>query len=211
VKDEESSKGWRLRRLVTKRPMLTLLFCGVFLATAFMAAPRIKSAITSTLWWHVHKRPECAGTELNLSQGSLAATPPSLLATQITSGFDTPTSIASLPNGDILITEKAGLLKIYSPESDSQRNVADLSSIVNSSGDNGFVNVVLHPNYGIGGEDRIYLFYNQQPDRSIVIASAHLTSDQTLSLDDLFCYKSSHMPTSFILAVQCSSFLMANF
>jgi len=191
--------------------MLTLLFCGVFLATAFMAAPRIKSAITSTLWWHVHKRPECAGTELNLSQGSLAATPPSLLATQITSGFDTPTSIASLPNGDILITEKAGLLKIYSPESDSQRNVADLSSIVNSSGDNGFVNVVLHPNYGIGGEDRIYLFYNQQPDRSIVIASAHLTSDQTLSLDDLFCYKSSHMPTSFILAVQCSSFLMANF
>lgn len=185
MQHSDGSRGWRLRRLVTKRPRLTLLFCGVFLAAAFIAAPRIKSVITSTFWWHVHKRPECAGSDLNIAQGAITATPPTILMKKMATDFDSPTSLASMPNGDILISEKAGLLKIYNPDSDSQRNVTDLTSIVNTSGDNGLINIVMHPDYGTAGEDRIYLFYNQQPDISIVVASAHLTADLTFTPSEL--------------------------
>jgi hypothetical protein len=90
-----------------------------------------------------------------------------------------------MPNGNLLITEKSGVLTMLDLLSGKTRRVADLTSLVKSSDDNGLLTVVLHPRFGVGEEDRIYLFYNRQPDLSIVVASAHLTADAKILPRDL--------------------------
>ena len=175
----------RLRRQVTKRPALTLFMVGALLLSALAVAPTIKTAITSTGWWRVQKHPECAGFEETLPEASTTVPPPSLIATEVVSDFATPTSIAALPTGELLVAEKAGLLKLFDPNSYAQTIVADLTAIVNSEADNGLIDIALHPEFGSEGESRLYLFYTQNSERPVVISSVQLRPEFTFSAADL--------------------------
>jgi glucose/arabinose dehydrogenase len=188
--------GHNLRRARPKRFWLFLL-TAIAVSTSgavFVAAPKI----TSSWWWRTHvTHPECAGADATVSRSVLALDPPQLLATGVATGLQTPTSLAAMPNGNLLITEKPGVLTILNLVDGSRATVADLKSIVKSSDDNGLISVVVHPNYGVDGEERIFLFYNELPDSSIVVASAKLNSSQRILPDDLTTLqKFPHVSTS---------------
>lgn len=162
--------------LVTRHPLAALILAAISLGTTFLVAREAKSAIKTSLFF-VARAIECAGAEGTLPTQEPTTSPPVLAATKISAEFRRPVSVDALPNGDLLISEKPGYLKVMDPASGAIRVVADLTSIVGDSVDNGLYSVVVHPNYGVGDENRVFLFYNQEPDLSTVIASAPLDTD----------------------------------
>lgn len=75
-------------------------------------------------------------------------------------GFELPTSAATLPTGGVLVTEKAGVVKLVEPGEDGwslPREVLDLRSVVHDAGDAGLVGIAADPGFADNG--RIYLSY----------------------------------------------------
>lgn len=64
--------------------------------------------------------------------------------------FDEPWAMAFLPDGRLLVTEKAGALKLYAPSSGALADVAGVPEVVHR-GQGGFGDVVLGPGFGEDG------------------------------------------------------------
>lgn len=75
-------------------------------------------------------------------------------------GFELPTSAATLPTGGVLVTEKAGVVKVVEPGEDGwslPREVLDLRPEVHDGGDAGLIGIAVDPGFADNGW--VYLSY----------------------------------------------------
>ena len=82
--------------------------------------------------------------------------------------FNEPWAMAFLPDGRLLVTERRGALKLYSFETKQSADVAGVPG-VEYSGQGGFGDVVLHPEFAMNG--LVYLSYAEAGERSMAGAA----------------------------------------
>ena len=75
----------------------------------------------------------------------------------VATGLTFPTGIAELPDGRILVTEKAGVIKVIKNGQLLSTPFVDLSANVNNFWDRGLTGIAVDPNFGTN--HHIYLFY----------------------------------------------------
>ena len=87
--------------------------------------------------------------------------------------FDDPWALTFLPDGRLLVTEKAGALKIVNVDDGTMAEVAGVPEVA-YAGQGGFGDVVLHPEFA--DNSLIYLSYSEPPGQAAV-ARARLALD----------------------------------
>ncbi|MDH5859086.1 PQQ-dependent sugar dehydrogenase [Lampropedia aestuarii] len=90
--------------------------------------------------------------------------------------FAQPWAMAFLPDGKLLVTERAGALKLLDPKTGQSLNVTGLPEVV-YGGQGGLGDVVLHPQFA--NNQRIYISYAEAGERNTAgaaIAQATLVS-----------------------------------
>lgn len=91
--------------------------------------------------------------------------------------FDEPWAMAFLPDGRLLVSEKAGALKLYDPEADAVGEIEGVPE-VEYGGQGGFGDVVLHPEFT--SNDLVYVSYAEPGsggDAGAAVARARLALD----------------------------------
>ena len=73
---------------------------------------------------------------------------------QVVADFESPWAMTFLPDGRMLITEKAGTLLVVSPDGQQRKRVDGIPAVA-SEGQGGLMDVVLHPRFG---ENRLVYF-----------------------------------------------------
>lgn len=100
--------------------------------------------------------------------------------------FAQPWAMAFLPDGKLLVTERAGALKLLDPKTGQSQNVTGLPE-VEYGGQGGLGDVVLHPQFA--NNQRIYISYAEAGERNTAgaaIAQASLvTGAEGAALKDL--------------------------
>lgn len=134
-------------------------------------------AQTASLWVGHHFRSGRCGNDQN-TVATLPAlgTPPTLTARVSLTGLESPVGLAALPDRQLLIAEKRGLLKIQKGGEVTAQLVGDVSSLVDSSLQNGLLGIALHPSFGVGGEDRVFVMFTRSGDGAVTLASLQLKS-----------------------------------
>lgn len=81
---------------------------------------------------------------------------------QLASGLHHPWAVAQLPDGRFLVSERRGKLALV-----ADGKVTYLGGLpeVSALGQGGLLDVVLHPQYGDGEHDWIYMTYSKPGDR----------------------------------------------
>jgi glucose/arabinose dehydrogenase len=95
------------------------------------------------------------GQDASLAQSS------AFTATEI-ARFDEPWSMAFLPDGRLLVTQKRGALKLYAPGTGNTGDVRGVPTVT-YGGQGGLGDVVVHPRFGDNG--LVYLSYAEGGDR----------------------------------------------
>ena len=117
---------------------------------------------------------------------------------EVASGLANPWSLAFLPNGDILVTERAGALRII------REGVLDPEPIagtpqVHTTILGGLLDVVLHPRFA--ENELVYLSYSKAMDEqhsTTAVARARLGRDRLTGLEEIFVASTrSTSPTNF--------------
>ncbi|WP_370563577.1 PQQ-dependent sugar dehydrogenase [Luteimonas salinilitoris] len=90
--------------------------------------------------------------------------------------FAEPWAMTFLPDGRLLVTEKAGTLKLYDPERDTRGDIGGVPEVA-YGGQGGFGDVVLHPRFADNGT--VYVSYAEAGDggAGAAVARATLTLD----------------------------------
>jgi len=134
-------------------------------------------AQTASLWvrHHFHSG-KCGNDQSTVAALPAVGTPPTLTARVSLTGLEAPVGLAALPDQKLLIAEKRGQLKVHKEGEASAKLVGDLSSFVDSSLQNGLLGIVLHPRFGVGGEDRAFVMFTRSGDGAVVVASLELKS-----------------------------------
>lgn len=96
--------------------------------------------------------------------------------TEVAAGLEKPTSIAGLPDGRLLITEKPGRIRVYDPRTGlSPTPVLDISDRVNDSeAERGLLGLALAPDYG--RTRNVYVTYTGLPDGAVTLSRVTLTT-----------------------------------
>lgn len=118
---------------------------------------------------------------------------------QLASGLSNPWGMAFLPNGDILITERAGQLRIIRDDSLDPNPITG-GPIVTTTILGGLLGVLLHPDFA--DNQILYLSYsksNEAGDRTATaLARARLDGQALIELEDIFIANNwSASPTNF--------------
>ena len=105
----------------------------------------------------------------------------------VAEGLDTPWSMAWLPNGDMLLTERPGRLRVIRDGTLDPNPVAGVPT-VHAESQGGLLDVVLHPDFA--SNQLIYLSYSKtgaQPGLSTTaVARAHFDGSRLHDLDEIF-------------------------
>ncbi|MEM7259491.1 MAG: PQQ-dependent sugar dehydrogenase, partial [Pseudomonadota bacterium] len=113
-------------------------------------------------------------------------------------GFDNPWAMAFLPDGDLLVTERAG--RLYRV---SQGRLTEIHGLpeVWDSGQGGLLDIELHPQYG-SGQDWIYLTFSSPRARgeggrggNTALMRARLDNDQLVDSQLLFKAQPNYRPS----------------
>ncbi len=88
--------------------------------------------------------------------------------TLITDAIDAPTALAFLPNGDLLITSKAGMLWFLPNGDDIPTEALDLTASTCSNSERGLLGVALHPAFSRGA-NWIYLYYTARRSDNVCV------------------------------------------
>lgn len=99
--------------------------------------------------------------------------------------LDSPWAMAFLPGGELLVTEKAGVLKLLSADSRTNTEVAGTPA-VDSAGQGGLMDVVTAPDFATS--NRLYLSWSEagQGGKGVVLGTARLErTDGKARLADL--------------------------
>ena len=119
-------------------------------------------------------QPPAAETPAN-GRANLPASPTKPFTVNTIGQFDEPFAMAFLPDGDLLVTEKAGKLKLRSPD----RRITDIAGVptVATGGQGGLLDVAIAPDYANTGA--IYLSYAEPAEggSQLVLARAQLALD----------------------------------
>ena len=110
-----------------------------------------------------------AGAQTEAGEAEAGA---SFVKTQV-ADFDAPWAMAALPSGELLVTEKAGALKLLSADGKTVTAVAGAPT-VDSAGQGGLMDVVLAPDFATS--KRLYLSWAAAGDggKGVVLGSATL-------------------------------------
>ena len=110
---------------------------------------------------------------------------PSYTIETIAKGLDYPWALAFLPNGDLLVTERTGQIRIVSQNTVSEPLVG-LPKDIYVQGQGGLLDVVLHPNYHINGW--LYLSYTVGSDdkNALQVMRAKLSGNQLVQQQIMF-------------------------
>ncbi|AMY08466.1 Soluble aldose sugar dehydrogenase YliI precursor [Luteitalea pratensis] len=116
--------------------------------------------------------PLVAGCDVGAaSQAPGAAQPPANLPFQIqvVADFESPWAMTFLPDGRMLITEKAGTLYVVSADGQQRKRVDGIPAVA-SEGQGGFMDVVVHP--GFATNRLVYFSYAEagQGGKGVVLA-----------------------------------------
>ena len=106
------------------------------------------------------------------------ATQGTLTNTVVASGLENPWGLALLPDGNWLVTEKPGRLRIVTKEGQIGAPVAGVPA-VDAKGQGGLLDVILSPTFG---QDRLVYFSYAQPRQGgngTAVARARLSDDNT--------------------------------
>lgn len=116
--------------------------------------------------------PAAAGTGTGI--GTSAAAAP--FATAEVQRFESPWAMTFLPDGRLLVTEMAGVLRLFDPATKALGTVAGVPAVVHR-GQGGFGDVVLHPQYA--SNQLVYFSYVEAGDggTGAVVARARLALD----------------------------------
>src|SRR5438105_7450727 len=99
-----------------------------------------------------------AATLIGVSPAHAAPTLPSGFVEEVVAnGLSTPSTMAFLPDGRILVAEKAGVVKVIKNGIVLAQPFIDLSASVNNYWDRGVTGIVPDPNFTTNGY--VYLFY----------------------------------------------------
>ncbi|MCZ6705852.1 MAG: PQQ-dependent sugar dehydrogenase [Bacteroidetes bacterium] len=105
----------------------------------------------------------------------------------VAGGLEHPWSIAFLPDGDILVTERPGRLRIIRDGVLMENPVAGVPE-VHAQGQGGLLDVVLHPNFS--SNRLLYLSYSKpledEDGATTVVARARFENDRLTDVEELF-------------------------
>jgi glucose/arabinose dehydrogenase len=105
----------------------------------------------------------CAGAAALVSALAAAGPVPAAVPPEFTDALvadvSVPTALAFTPDGRMLITTQAGLLRIYANGSLLSMPALDLRSRVCSNSERGLLGVAVDPAFGTGTNRRIYLYH----------------------------------------------------
>jgi aldose sugar dehydrogenase len=105
---------------------------------------------------------------------------------RIAEGLENPWSVAHLPDGRFLVTERPGRLALV----DEDGNLTHLSHVpeVNARGQGGLLDVVLHPRYGDGEHDWLYFTWSKPGDggTATALSRARLDENELADIETLF-------------------------
>ena len=104
----------------------------------------------------------------------------------VAKGLDHPWGLAFLPNGDMLVTERSGQLRIIREGKLDPKPVRGLPDNIAASGQGGLLDVVLHPDFG---KNRlIYLSYagRGKGGAGTEVARGRLSGDRLENLEVIF-------------------------
>lgn len=92
--------------------------------------------------------------------------------------FDEPWAMTFLPDGRLLVTEKAGVLRLYDPKRNSAGAISGVPAVVHA-GQGGLGDVVLHPTFA--KNNLVYLSYAEAGDggAGAAVARARLVLDNS--------------------------------
>jgi glucose/arabinose dehydrogenase len=93
-----------------------------------------------------------------LYASSVAADPPAGFTDDKVVDVSSPTALAFTPDGRMLVTSKAGVLHVYDPSGAELSSFA-LPEPVCSNLERGLLGVAVDPNFGIVGNNYVYLYY----------------------------------------------------
>jgi glucose/arabinose dehydrogenase len=103
----------------------------------------------------------------------------------VAEGFEKPWSMAWLPNGDMLVTERPGRLRIIR---DGELLTEPVSGVpeVHARGQGGMLDVVVHPDFE--NNELIYLSYSKPVDdnSTTVVSRARLIDDALVDFEEIF-------------------------
>ena len=106
---------------------------------------------------------------------------------KVADGFANPWSIAFLPSGEILVTERAGRLRVIRDGQLSPAPVAGLPRI-RTGGQGGLLDVVPHPQYA--SNRLIYISYSKpnadSTEGTTAVARARFENDRLVDLQEIF-------------------------
>lgn len=103
----------------------------------------------------------------------------------VASGLDTPWSLAFLPDGSLLVTERPGRLRRVSSSGEISAPIVRLPEVY-AAGQGGLFDVVLHPQFAVN--QLIYLSYAEGSarDNGTAVARARLAGDRLQDLSVIF-------------------------
>ena len=103
----------------------------------------------------------------------------------VAEGLQTPWSIAFLPGGDMLVTERTGTLRIVRDGMLLTEPVAGTPEVV-AEGQGGLLDVVLHPDFA--ENHLVYLSYSKPvgDESTTAVARGRLENDALVDVEDVF-------------------------
>ena len=105
---------------------------------------------------------------------------------RVAGGLERPWSLAFLPDGRMLVTERGGRLRLVADGEVVASPVAGLPDNIRASGQGGLLDVALHPDFAANG--RIYLSFAGRGDggSGTEVARARLAGDRLTDLETVF-------------------------
>ncbi|MBZ0330015.1 PQQ-dependent sugar dehydrogenase [Halomonas sp. ANAO-440] len=105
---------------------------------------------------------------------------------RLASGLENPWSLARLPDGRFLVSERSGYLTLVKDDGTTTR--VDGVPDVNSRGQGGLLDLALHPSWGDGEQDWIYFTWSK-PDNgntATALSRARLEGERLVDVEELF-------------------------
>ena len=109
------------------------------------------------------------GSSTRALTAAAAAVPPGFTESVAFSGLTAPTAVRFASNGNVVVAEKGGRVKVFDSLSDpTATTIADLSTAVDDYWDRGLLGLALDPNYATNGTIYVLYAYDKAPNSSQV-------------------------------------------